>query len=309
MKKICQNIFWIIKKNIETFLNQMKKFKKKIKKYLSKKLPESVKHFRRKIIKFINSNRNTKIPKEELKIFELLGGGMSVVFDVGARDDLSFYKIKNNCQYHLFEPNTEFIASLKKQIALLGNSDIVVNEFGLSDKKEDGCIYYEESQSFVINPFVKSIDTGKRYSLRTLDEYITEHNVPHIDFLKIDAEGLDYKIIMGGLETIKTKVSFIQFEYWDGVKKFVDLLGDTFNLYLMMVPGLLEVILEDATEHMTKSQKQKDYIKSVISLDKDIVDLIDRILIPMGCGGNILGISKNTNKIDVSKITFDVDQK
>ncbi|KKQ77194.1 hypothetical protein A3B84_01360 [Candidatus Nomurabacteria bacterium RIFCSPHIGHO2_02_FULL_35_13] len=287
----------------------MKKFKKKIKKYLSQRLPESVKYFIRKILKFVKPVGNTKIPIEELKIFELLKDEMSVVFDVGAREDLSFYKIKNNCSYHLFEPSTESITSLKKQIALLDNPDIIVNEFGLSDRKENDCIYYEESQSFTINPYVKSVNTGKRYSLRTLDEYIVEHNIIHIDFLKIDAEGLDYRIIMGGLEAVKTKVSFIQFEYWDGVKKFVDLLGDTFNLYLMMVPGLLEVILEDATEHMTKSQKQKDYIKSVISLDKDIVDLIDRILIPMGCGGNILGISKNTNKIDVSKITFDVDQK
>ena len=113
---------------------------------------------------------------------------------------------------------------------------------------------------------------------------------------------------MGGLETIKTKVSFIQFEYWDGVKKFTDVLGDNFNLYLMPGTRLIEAILEDEIEYMTTSQKQKDYTKSIVPLDKDVTDLIDRILIPMGFGGNILGISKkmNKNKIDVSKITFDV---
>ncbi|OGI65824.1 hypothetical protein A3A95_01300 [Candidatus Nomurabacteria bacterium RIFCSPLOWO2_01_FULL_39_18] len=281
------------------YLNNMKN---NIKKYVGKLLPENIKYFIRKILNFVKHDSNTKIPIEELKIFEALKDSMQIVFDIGAREDLSFFSIKKNCFYHLFEPNKKFTALLKKQISLLENHNIKLNEFGLSDKNEDNCIYYEQSQSFVINPFIKDIDTGQRYSLRTLDEYVSKNKIPFIDFLKIDAEGMDYRIIKGGADVIKNKTSYIQFEYWDGVKKFVDILGNDFNLYLMIEPRLLDAILNDAINNMTQAQKQKDYTKSITALDNELIDLIDGILIPKGYGGNILGIKKNINNKIIEKI-------
>jgi len=274
----------------------MKKNIKKIKKFLR------IKSVVRKIIRIIKPVDKPIIPAEELKIFDILKDNMSVVFDVGAREDLSFYNIKKNCSYHLFEPSIEAISSLKKQISVLMDHNIKLNEFGLSDKNEDNCIYYKDSQSFIANPFQRGIDTGIRYSLKTLDNYVAENKISRIDFLKIDAEGLDYKIILGGLSTIKTKVSYIQFEYWDGVNKFIKILGDTFNFYLMMEPKLLEAIKEEVNDSMTTNQINKDYNKLIIPLDKDIIDLIDQILIPLGYGGNILGVSKNIRMINKENI-------
>ncbi len=279
----------------------MKKYLKKIKRSVGHLLPENIKSHLRRILRRILPVPNPKIPVEELKIFELLKDKMSVVFDVGAREDLSFYKIKNDCTYHLFEPSKDAITSLKQQISLLDNPKIILNEFGLSDQKIDDCIYYEDSQSFVINPFHMGIDTGKRYALRTLDDYVKEKNIERIDFLKIDAEGLDYKIILGGLGAVKTKVSYIQFEYWDGVKKFVDLLGNTFNLYLMMEPILLEAIDSQGLNH------DKKYNQSVISLDNEVINVIDKVLAPEGNGGNILGINKKIPINEIQKIIFEVE--
>lgn len=284
----------------------MKKSIKRIRRAVGRRIPERIKSVIRRAIRVVKPVGNPAIPAEELRIFELLKDDMSVVFDVGARDDLSFYNIKSDCSYHLFEPNKGALASLKKKISMLHNPDIRLNEFGLSDKSEDNCIYYEDSQSFVINPLHRGIDTGQRYSLRTLDGYITENNISHIDFLKIDAEGLDYKIILGGLRAIKTKVSYIQFEYWGGVKKFIDLLGDTFDFYLMMEPILLEAITDEAWSSMTAAQKRKDYRKSIILLDHDMIDLIDQTIIPLGHGGNILGIKKGLPREKIGKITFDI---
>jgi len=234
----------------------MRKSIRQLRRAVGRQIPENYKAALRSAVRLIKPVANPTIPAEELKIFELLKDDMNVVFDVGAREDLTFYRIKSDCTYHLFEPSAKAIQELKKQIAELINPRITLNEFGLSDKQEDNCIYYEESQSFVINPFHTSTDKGHRYSLRTLDDYVAEHNISHIDFLKIDAEGLDYKILLGGLDTIKTKVTYIQFEFWDGVQKFVDMLGSVFDLYLMMEPKLLEAILEDAREQMTEHQKK-----------------------------------------------------
>jgi len=247
--------------------------------------------------------------QEERWIFNALKDNFKIVFDVGVRDELSFYHMKNDCSYHLFEPNTDFTKMLKKQIASFKNPDIILNEYGLSDENEDDQVYYEKSQAFIINPYFKEgdVDTGRKFSLRTLDWYVSEKQIPKIDFLKIDAEGLDYKVIMGGLDTIKNnKVSYIQFEYWDGVKKFVNILKDNFNLFLIMEPRLLKAITEIDPAIMTPGQKTIDYKKSIIPLNNELIDLIDKKLSPVGYGGNIFGINKNMKGLDIKKLIFDV---
>jgi FkbM family methyltransferase len=289
--------------NLKKGVNNMLKTLKIIRKYVGRRTPENIKSVFRRVSRYIRPVGNPAIPIEELKIFELLRDRISVVFDVGAREDLSYYKMKNDCSYHLFEPNVTSVSALKSQISALNNPDIKLNEFGLADVKADNCVYYEESQSFVVNPFHTGIDKGHRYSLRRLDDYVSENSVGHIDFLKIDAEGLDYKIIVGGLQTVKMRVSFIQFEYWDGVRKFIDLIGGGFDYYLMMEPRLLEGILEDAWDEMSARQRSRNYAQSILKLDTDLVALIDGVLTPIGIGGNILGISKSVS-IDVADITF-----
>jgi FkbM family methyltransferase len=285
----------------------MKKLLTKLKRKMSRRLPESTKEFLRKLFKVVTSPRkNSAIPVEELKTFDLLKDCFRTVFDIGAREDLSFYYMKKDCEYHLFEPNTKAVTILKNKINSLPESNITLNEFGLSNENADNCVYYEDSQSFAINPFHKDVDTGQRYSLRTLDGYVTQHNISHIDFLKIDAEGFDYKIIQGGITTITSKVDYIQFEYWDDIKKYTDLLGNTFTLYLMMESRLLEAIFEDAIQEMTPQQKERDYKKSLIILDDNTIDLIERVLEPKGYGGNIFGIVKDKRAIDVQKLIFDI---
>ena len=247
--------------------------------------------------------------QEERWIFNILKDRMHVVFDVGVRDELSFYHMKDDCSYHLFEPNSDFTKMLKNQIVKFENHDITLNEYGLSDENRDDCVYYEKSQAFIVNPYFKDgdKDTGRKFSLRTLDRYVTEHNIQHIDFLKIDAEGLDYKIIMGGKNMIeKNRVSFIQFEYWDGVKKFVNILDKNFNLYLIIEPRLLKAITEIDPSKMTPEQRAIDFKKSIIPLNNEVIDLIDKKLSPVGYGGNIFGINKSINDVDIKKLTFNV---
>lgn len=89
---------------------------KNTKRKIGRKLPEEIKAPIRRIIKKIKRpTDNPSIPVEKLRIFDLLKDEFFVVFDVGAREDLSFYKIKSNCSYHLFEPNPKAIASLKNK--------------------------------------------------------------------------------------------------------------------------------------------------------------------------------------------------
>lgn len=200
--------------------------------------------------------------EDELKIFKTLKD-VKVVFDVGARDS-QYLKAKPGIEIHYFEPHKEFADKLEGGI---------VNQFGLSDKAGKG-LYHPLTESFS--------SLGKLiYPLKTLDWYAKD--IPQIDFLKIDAEGMDYKILLGGKETLK-KVRYLQFEYWDGVQKFVDLLKD-FDLFLISDSRLYNEVIK----HRVSGEKWKEIL---VPLTQDVIDLIDKTLIPLGAGGNIFGIKK-----------------
>jgi len=256
------------------------------------------------------AERHPEMSREEKEIFNRLKSEMHIVFDVGAREDLAFFEMNPNCEYHLFEPNKRFAAHLQRKIDSLSvdNRAITLNEFGLSDSPADNCVYYEKSQSFEINPYLKE-DTAasERFSLRTIDDYVTEHNIAHIDFLKIDAEGLDYRILQGGLKTIRSnKVSYIQFEYWTGVKRFVDLLKNNYRLYLIMEPVLLRAIQDRIMPLMTPEQRRINYTASLIYLDDHLIELIDTQLAPIGLGGNILAMHNTIDAGAADKLSFPV---
>jgi len=241
----------------------------------------------------------SEIPNNELDIYKRMSEDFKIVFDIGCRDDLYFYEIKQNVEYHLFEPFRDVLTSLKDKISLLPKNKLILNEFGLSDKNSDDCVYYSNTQSFIPHWYVTPIDSGERYSLRTLDTYVKDNKINNIDFIKIDVEGLDYNVINGGINTIKfeNKVSYIQVEYNGGIKQYVDLL-DNFDFYLMIEPSLLGVILNN-------NILNRDFNKSLVKLDNNIIDFIDNTISPTGTGGNIFGINKKLNN-DVNHLIFKI---
>lgn len=235
------------------------------------------------------------IPREELKIYTKLCTNFKLVFDVGCRDDIEYYEVKKDCEYHLFEPNGEAVRSIKNKISALSNHAIILNEFGLSNENKDNCIYYKNVQSFLPHWSIASLDSGERFSLKKLDEYVVANTISAIDFIKIDVEGLEYQVILGGLDTIKNdnKVSYIQIENSGGNKRYVDLL-DNFDFYLMMEPRLLKAI-------NTVNNTSIDFNKSLIKLDSALIDFLDTKLIGTGAGANILGVHESIDFTSVCK--------
>ena len=83
-----------------------------------------------------------EIPNEELIIFNTLSNELNVVFDVGARTDLNYYKLKPSAEYHLFEPEIEFFNKLTEKVSKLNGHNIHLNQVGLSDETINGVVYY-----------------------------------------------------------------------------------------------------------------------------------------------------------------------
>lgn len=162
----------------------------------------------------------TPIPPDELEIFKGLKD-LKVIFDVGARVDTDYLELWPDSEHHLFEPNPEFFDELERRVATkFPNANVHLNKFGLSDKVEN--LKYDPGiQSFRYD------NIGETLPLSTLDGYIAQKGIERIDFLKIDTEGLDYKVLVGGAQAIK-KCRYIQYEHWDDRLVFHDLLDTDF---------------------------------------------------------------------------------
>jgi len=238
---------------------------------------------------------NPLVPQNELELYSSICKNFKVVFDIGCREDIDYYNIHPNCEYHLFEPNMDAIDVIKSKISKLEEHNIIVNEFGISDENLDNCTYYYNTQSFTphwISGFSK--DTGERYSLKTIDSYVEYNKISHIDMIKSDTEGLDYKVIMGGMETIKSKVDYLQIEYGDGgkgrgLRQFTELLLPYFDIYLMMEPILYAACLKINNEifGVKKFHYFNEFQPLIKIEDEELINFMDIEVSKTGNGGNI----------------------
>lgn len=168
---------------------------------------------------------HTAIPDFELKVFESLKD-IEVVFDVGARADVDYVRIKPNIELHAFEPNPLFFQQLSENIGKRPNT--YLNNYALGDvAKEQG--YNNFRQAFTDWEEGTHLITDQTLTIKTLDGYVNEHQIEKIDFLKIDVEGYDFKVLQGGLNTIP-KCRYIQYEYWNDRFQFHDLLERDFSM-------------------------------------------------------------------------------
>jgi len=200
---------------------------------------------------------------EELIGFNKYKEDFKVVFDVGARGNLEFIQIHPHCEYHLFEPQITYANYLKE--ATKDRSNVIVNHMGLGDEVVKQAKFYSNVESFMPHPFVDSYhNDGDVFDISTIDAYCKEHDIDCIDFVKIDTEGYDYKVLLGAKDLLESsKIKYIQFEYWDGVRKFYELLSNKYDM---------SFIDENSNES---------------TLNEDIINHIDNERIPSGRGGDV----------------------
>ena len=145
-----------------------------------------------------------------------------IIFDVGANDGrsiLRFKKIFPDSEIHSFEP-------LKKQKITLEKlqhkySNVYVNNFALGDKKrieklivnikDDTSSFLKidlnsewiskRSKEFNINKENFMIDQ-EDVQIETLDSYLEINNISNISVLKIDVQGFEEEVFLGGINSI-----------------------------------------------------------------------------------------------------------
>jgi FkbM family methyltransferase len=131
-----------------------------------------------------------------------------VIFDVGA--NFGYYAItlaaalRGDCQVHAFEPFPRNFERLTRHVALNGLEGAVhAHPLGLSDAAGVGQMRTRSDNSGAAH--VAETDTegeGLPTTLVTLDEFCDGRAIGRLDFLKIDVEGHEERVLSGGARTI-----------------------------------------------------------------------------------------------------------
>lgn len=174
---------------------------------------------------------NIITPKEIQALVKLPRHNNVIVFDIGCAYGCyisEVLKCNNNCMIHGFEPIPKIYTSTRNTHK--DNLNIKINNCVLMDSIREipfhviisdnthieGC-----SSTTLRKEFIKR---GWEYDKimvesDTLDRYVEAEKIAHIDWMKIDVEGAEPLVIIGGKNVFENKmVDVIQFEYSDTFK-------------------------------------------------------------------------------------------
>lgn len=187
-----------------------------IKKIIKKFIPKS--DFEKTVAKFKEDN-----VKHNLMLNYDLNED-SIVFDVGgykgqgASDIFSMY----SPTIYIFEPRAEYALAIEKRFKK--NNKIKVFDFGLSNKKSDDYIYFNDDGSTL---FLKN-NRKEKVRLESISDFIKNGNIKKIDLLKLNIEGGEYDVLddlinSGSLSMITDiQIQFHNF-FPDAKKKMLDI--------------------------------------------------------------------------------------
>ena len=159
----------------------------------------------------------------------------NVVFDVGANIGLisAFmgHRVGTGGTVYAFEPQPETRKELQKTIALNELENVVVAPYALSSEVGTADLYFVNNNKLSSLAPVGDNHYGTNKTVRiatnTIDNFCSQNNVTHIDFIKIDVEGFEYEVLIGAREMLqKHAIKAIQFEMRERNQTILDMLQE-----------------------------------------------------------------------------------
>lgn len=148
------------------------------------------------------------------KLFE--DGG--TFLDVGANHGLLSFGLAGAhgaaIDFHLFEPNAKLIDSIEKTKALYPSMRLTLNEVAISDTP--GVVCFEINHGQTGASHISAEGKGVQVPCLTLDDYIEQAGITHVELLKLDVEGYELSALRGAGRALKARVvEAVYFEYFE----------------------------------------------------------------------------------------------
>lgn len=147
-----------------------------------------------------------------------------VIFDIGANTGqfIFFPLFKSDVKVFCFEPLTQVYEILKNNIKLNNLQNVFPYNLAFSNTNGTDIIYRPE------NMIACGMSTmGKKATrfkeefgvmtqevvCKTIDSFFAENEIERVDFIKIDTEGFEYFVLLGGFEVLKKYKPDLVIEY------------------------------------------------------------------------------------------------
>lgn len=125
-----------------------------------------------------------------------------IVFDLGANIGMSACQAASKkCQVYAFEPNEELIEDIKRQ-AEIYNGLIIPVQYACSDFVGTAS-FADNEEGHNTTGKIMGFNTGNIVNVTTIDKFVEENNIPHVDFIKADIEGAERDMLKGAINTLK----------------------------------------------------------------------------------------------------------
>ncbi len=194
---------------------------------------------------------------------QLIKPGMTAI-DIGANIgyfSLLFARLVGvNGQVISFEPEPSNFKFLEKNIASNDFTCIEAYNLALSDKATTMDLYVGEisqTTSSFIRENILYEDNVDRISIKTveLDEFLKEKDIAHVDFIKIDVQGVEEAVFHGAEKLLKSPGLSIMMEFWPyGLQKA----GTDVSNFLSTIEqfGFSFYVLDDKDCEMRRTSRQ-----------------------------------------------------
>lgn len=149
-----------------------------------------------------------------------------VIFDVGANVgnlSLAFCRWFPKATVHGFEPASQMFAEMNARIQAAGFADrFRGHQVGFFDRATQADLNLASQHGanslmgigdayHAANPGI-GIEATESIALVRMDDFVRDEGIKHIDLVKIDVEGVENEVLLGGTETFKNKVDVVIME-------------------------------------------------------------------------------------------------
>lgn len=164
------------------------------------------------------------------RFFEDFAKDNLVYFDVGANFGYNTLligkELRNGGSLHLFEANEDLIHLLNKTLSVNGlTTKSVVNNLAVTEESGKvvtlnryenlwgGSSIHTKEEMEKYRPIDVSFDKSYKVKTISLDDYVKQESISHVDLIKIDVEGVEDKVYAGMRRLVKQNSLHVLLEF------------------------------------------------------------------------------------------------